>query len=122
MKMLQLIIDCKSLENSQEKVYDATFPTKVTYLQCGDCITTVNRLAHRFFSEYVLKTSFLKRYFKKKSIWCTSVSIKLKPYSAQPASFFKMGLKLDLFEEALNILFYSQENLGGSFFPVKLQV
>ena len=44
---------------------------KVANLQCTDCDSTINRLHHRLFSEYVLKTSCHKKIFLRKiSILC----------------------------------------------------
>ena len=63
----QKTIDCKSLEISQENVYDEVFFNKVTNLQCSDC-NFANKIIHyRYFFENVPNTSFLKKpYFNKK--------------------------------------------------------
>ena len=69
MKMLREIIDGKSLEISQENVYDAVSFSKVINLQCSDCNVAIKIAHHRFFFffEYVPKTSCLKKqYFEKK--------------------------------------------------------
>ena len=61
MEMLRKIIDGKSLEISQENVYEGVSFSKVTSLQCSDC--------NRYFLEYVPKTNiFKKQYFEKKSM------------------------------------------------------
>ena len=59
-KILRKIINCESLENSQENAYDGKYSTKVTNLQCTDYNSTISRLHHRFFSEYVPENSWLK--------------------------------------------------------------
>ena len=68
MKMLGKITDCESLEISQENFYDGVSFSKVTNLQCLDCNFSVKRTHHRFFLEYVPKTSCLKRNKKTKSL------------------------------------------------------
>ena len=65
--MLPKIIDGKSLEISQENVYEGVPFSKVTNLQCSDCNFTIKIAHHRYFLEYVPKTSCLKKqYFEKK--------------------------------------------------------
>ena len=67
MKMLRKIIDGKSLEISQENVYEGVSFSKVTNLQCSDCNFAIKIAHHRYFLEYVPNTSCLKKqYFKKK--------------------------------------------------------
>ena len=67
MKMLRKIIDGKSLEISQENVYERVSSSKVTNLQCSDCNFAIKIAHHRYFLEYVQKTSCLKKqYFEKK--------------------------------------------------------
>ena len=60
MKMLRKIIDGKSLEISQENVYEGVFSAKLQ--------TFAIKIAHhRYFLEYVPKTSCLKKqYFERK--------------------------------------------------------
>ena len=67
MKMLRKIIDSKSLEISQENVYKGVSFSKFTNLQCSNCIFAIKIAHHRYFLEYVPKTSCLKKqYFEKK--------------------------------------------------------
>ena len=67
MKMLRKIIDCKSLETSQKKVYEGVSFSKVTNLQCSDCNFAIKIAHHRYVLEYVPKNScFKKQYFEKK--------------------------------------------------------
>ena len=67
MKMLRKIIDGKSLIISQENVYEGVSLSKVTNLQCSDCNFAIKIAHHRYFLEYVPKTSCLKKqYFEKK--------------------------------------------------------
>ena len=66
MKMLRKIIDSKSLRISQENIYEGVSFSKVTKLQCSDCNFPI-KIHHRYFLEYVPKTSCLKKqYFEKK--------------------------------------------------------
>ena len=74
--MLQKIINCESLENSQENIYDGSYSGKVASLQRTDCNSTISRLQHRFFLEYISKSTWHKKNILEKSLWCTSVSIK----------------------------------------------
>ena len=61
------IIDGKSLEISQENVYDGVSFNKVTNLQCSDCNFAIKIIHYRYFFENVPNTSFLKKpYFNKK--------------------------------------------------------
>ena len=67
MKMLRKVIDGKSFEISQENVYEGVSFSKVTNLQCSDCNFAIKIAPHRYFLEYVPKTSCLKKqYFEKK--------------------------------------------------------
>ena len=67
MKMLRKIIDGKSLEISQENVYEGVSFSKVTNLQCSDCNFAIKIAHHRYFLEYVPKTYCLKKqYFETK--------------------------------------------------------
>ena len=68
MKILGKITDCKNLEISQENFYDEVSFSKVTNLQCSDCNFAIKRTLHRFFLEYVPKTSCLKKKKKRKSL------------------------------------------------------
>ena len=65
--MLQKIIDSKSLEISQDNVCEEVSFSKVTNLQCSDCNFAIKIARHRYFLEYVPKTSCFKRqYFEKR--------------------------------------------------------
>ena len=67
MKMLRKIIDGKSLEISQENVYEEVSFSKVTNLQCSGCNFAIKIAHHRYFLGYVPRTScFKKQYFEKK--------------------------------------------------------
>ena len=67
MKMLRKIMDGKSLEISQENVYEEVSFSKVTNLQCSDCNFTIKIAHHRYFLGYIPRTScFKKQYFEKK--------------------------------------------------------
>ena len=48
MKMLRKVIDCESLDVSQENVHVGVYFSKVKILQCGDCNSSTKRLHHRF--------------------------------------------------------------------------
>ena len=66
MKMLRKIIDDKSLEISQENVYEEVSFSKVTNLQCLGCNFAIKIAHHRYFLGYVPRTScFKKQYFEK---------------------------------------------------------
>ena len=87
MKMLRKINDGKSLEISQENVYDEVSSSKVTNLQCSDYNFAIKITHHRYFFENVPNTSCLKKpYFEKKSSCWTSFLIKLQPCSTQIAA------------------------------------
>ena len=65
--MLQKIIDGQSLKISQENVHEGVSFSKVRNLQCSDCKFAVKIAHHRYFLEYVPKTSCLKKqYFENK--------------------------------------------------------
>ena len=67
--MLQKIIDSKSLEISQENVYEGVSFSKVTNLHGSDCNFAIEIAHHRYFLEYVPKTSCLKsNILRKKSM------------------------------------------------------
>ena len=61
MKILRKIINCESLEISQENFYDEVSFNKFTVLHCSDCNFTIKRTHHRFFLEYVYKPAVLER-------------------------------------------------------------
>ena len=66
MKMLQKIIDGKSLEISQENVCEGVSFSKVTNLQRSDGNFAIKITHHRHFLEYVPKTSCLKNNISRK--------------------------------------------------------
>ena len=95
--------------------------SKVKNLQCTDCNSIVKRLHPRFFLEYILNTSCLKKnILRKKSM----VDQRFNKGVVHICQFYqKTALMLDPSAEALKILMYSQEDiLRGEFFSVKLQV
>ena len=69
MKMLRKIIDGKSLENSQENVYEGVSFSKVTNLQCSDCNFAIKIAHQRYFLEYVPKISCLKNNILRKKVY-----------------------------------------------------
>ena len=81
--MLRKIIDGKSLEISQENVYE-----RVSFIKVANFAI---KIAHHIYAlEYVPKTSCLKKHFEKKnilrkSLWWTSFLVKLQPCSTQPS-------------------------------------
>ena len=56
------------MEISQENFYDGVSFSKVTNLQCSDCNFAIKRTHHRFFLQYLPKTSCLKKNEKRKSL------------------------------------------------------
>ena len=68
MKMLRKITDGKSLEIFREKVYEGVPFSKVTNLQCSDCNFAIKTAHHRYFLEYVPKTSCLKKQYFEKNV------------------------------------------------------
>ena len=67
--MFRKIIDGESLKIFQKNFYNGVSFIKVTSLQLSDCNFTIKRPHHRFFLEYVLKTSCLnKTILRKKSV------------------------------------------------------
>ena len=69
MKMLRKIIDGKSLEISQENVYEGVSFNKVTNLQCSDCIFAIKIAHHRCFWNMYRKLAVLKNnILRKKSM------------------------------------------------------
>ena len=66
--MLQKIIDWESLKIFQKNFYNGVSFGKVTSLQFSGCNFTIKRTHHRFFSEYVPKTSCLKKNILRKKI------------------------------------------------------
>ena len=96
MKMLWKITDWESLEISQENFFDGVSFSKNTNLQRSDCNFAIKRTHHRFFLEYLPKTSCLKKnkkrkslFFWEKSLWWTIVLIKLQSCSSQSPTFSK---------------------------------
>ena len=93
MKILRKIINCESLEISQENFYDEVSFSKFTVLHCSDCNFTIKRTHHRFFLEYVYKPAVLERtkkvFFREKSLWWTSVFLKLQSCNTQPSVLWK---------------------------------
>ena len=69
MKILRKMINWERLEISQENLYDGVSFSKVTNLHCSDWNFTIKRTHHRFFLEYVPKTSCLKNNGKSKSLF-----------------------------------------------------
>ena len=66
MKMLRKIIDGKSLEISQENVYEEVSFSKVINLQCSDCNLPIKIARHRYFwimcrKLVVLKNNILRK-------------------------------------------------------------
>ena len=53
-------LNCKSLKNSREKVFDGVYFSKVVRLQCKGSNGTLGRLHQRFFSVYAPKINCLK--------------------------------------------------------------
>ena len=69
MKMLRKVIDCESLEVSQENVYDRVSFSKAKSLTSSDCNFTLKRTDDRFILEYVPKAScYKKTILRKKSM------------------------------------------------------
>ena len=66
--MLRKIINCESWENSQEKIYDEVYSSKVASLQRADCNSTISRPHHRFFWNMSPKLASLKRNILEKSL------------------------------------------------------
>ena len=69
MKMLRKIIDDKSLEISQENLYEGVSFSKVINLQCSDCNFAIEIAHHRYFLEYVSKTGCLKQQYVEKKLY-----------------------------------------------------
>ena len=69
MKVLRKIIDGKSLEISQQNVYEGVSFSKVTNLQCSDCNFAIKKGHHRFFLENVPNTSCLKKQYFEKTVY-----------------------------------------------------
>ena len=65
--MLLKIIDWESLKIFQKNFYNGVSFSKVTRLQFSDCNFTIQRIHHRFFLEYVPKTSCLKNNILRKN-------------------------------------------------------
>ena len=88
--MLRKINDCESLEISQENVYDGVF--LVVCLQCPDCNSSIKRIHHRFFPQYVSKSSCLQNNILRKKSIMENVLIKCRPCSTNPAILSKTEL------------------------------
>ena len=67
MKMIQKIIHWESLRIFQKNFYDGVSFSKVTHLQFSGCNFNMKRFHHRFFSEYVRKTSCLEKNILRKT-------------------------------------------------------
>ena len=92
MKMLRKINDCESFEMSQESVYDGVLFSKVVCLQCPDCSSSIKRLHHRFFPQYVSKSSCLKKNILRKKSMMGNVLVKWRPCSTKPSILSKTEL------------------------------
>ena len=68
------------------------FFSKVDSLQCLDCNSSINRLHHRFFPQYVSKSSCLEKNILRKKSIMENVLIKLKPCSTKLAILSKAEL------------------------------
>ena len=90
--MIQKIIDCESLENLQENVYDGVCFSKVPHLQRTDFHSTISRLHHRTFLEFVPKISCFKNVLEK-MLWCTSILMKPK-HRMRSLQFYKKGARV----------------------------
>ena len=67
--MLRKTIDWESLKIFHKNFYNGVSFSKVTSLQLSGCNFTIKRTHHRFFLEYVLKTTCLKKnILRKKSV------------------------------------------------------
>ena len=67
--MLRKVIDGKSLGISQENIYEGASFSKVTNLLCSDCNFAIKIAHHRYFLEYVPKTSCLKKQCFEKKVY-----------------------------------------------------
>ena len=65
------------------------FFSKVVCLQCPDCNSSVKRLHHRFFPQFVSKSSCLKNNILRKKSMMENVLIKMRPCSTKPAILSK---------------------------------
>ena len=96
--MLRKIIDCESLEISQENASDGVYFSKVTYSQYTDYNSAIKRLLHIFSLEYITKTSCLLR---ENSMMFRSCSIQLAILSKNRAHvrlFCRSAESFDIFE------------------------
>ena len=98
--MLRKIIECESLDISQENFYDGVSFSKAASLHCSGCNFTIQKTHYRLFVKYVLKTSCLKKNnkFQKQS----------------PRVFFKKGV-------LRNFAKFTGKYLSQSLFLIKLQ-
>ena len=76
-------------ESFPENVYDVVYSGKVASVQCTDSRSTLNRLHHRFFLEYVPKTNWLKKIISEKSLRCSSFLLR---------TFWRNAKNYDVFE------------------------
>ena len=65
--MLRKIIDWESLKIFQKNFFNGVSFSKVVSQQFSDCNFTIKRTHHRFFLEYVPKTSCLKKNILRKN-------------------------------------------------------
>ena len=102
--MLRKIIDCESLEISQENASDGVYFSKVTYSQYTDYNSAIKRLLHIFSLEYITKTSCLLRensMMDQRFIKFRSCSIQLAILSKNRAHvrlFCRSAESFDIFE------------------------
>ena len=68
------------------------FFSQVVCLQCPDCNSSIKRLHHRFFPQYMSKSSCLKKNILRKNSMMENVLIKLRPCSTKPAISSKTEL------------------------------
>ena len=114
------MIDREGLEISQKNVYDGVF-SKVTYLQFTDCNSSIKRLLHRSFSEYVSKTSCLKKNILTKKSMVDQCFNKVEP--AKPTTLSKNGAHLRPFgRSAVNSNVFTRKFLRGGFFSAGLEL
>ena len=66
MKILHKLLDCKSLEISQENFYGAVSFSEVAGLHCSYCHFDIERTHYQLFGEYVPKTNCLKKRTREK--------------------------------------------------------
>ena len=99
------------------------FLSKVECLQCPDCNFSIERLHHRFFPQYVSKSSCLKKNILRKKSMMENVLIKLRPAISQykARNFIKKELNRDHVRpfcrsaENSNVFFEKTSSTGASF-------